>query len=141
MKQALGTAQHTLAMEQMDNYYFGLKDANVKNLKKLNDNVPKSIKCNQCDFVSSQAGNLRTHWKTHIGEKQYKCNQCDYTSSYTSTLRRHLKMHNGEKSNKCTQCDFVSSYSSALMIHLKTHSGESQINATNVTLHLLRQAI
>ena len=34
----------------------------------------KSNKCNQCDFVSFQAGNLRRHLKTHSGEKLIKCN-------------------------------------------------------------------
>ena len=26
-------------------------------------------KCNQCDYASSRAGNLKTHLKTHSGEK------------------------------------------------------------------------
>ena len=72
----LGKAQHTVTMEQMEIYDFGLDDANVK--------IPKSNKCNQCVFASSRA----------------------------SDLMRHLKMHSGEKSN-----------------------------ATNVSLHLLGQAI
>ena len=43
-------------MEQnLENYDFGLKDANVKILKKNTDNVIKSHKCNQCDYASSQA--------------------------------------------------------------------------------------
>ena len=29
----------------------------------------KSNKCNQCDFASSQAGNLKPRYKTHSGEK------------------------------------------------------------------------
>ena len=36
----------------------------------------------------------------HSGEKSNKCNQCDYASSYASNLRAHLKTHSGEKSNK-----------------------------------------
>ena len=57
-------------------------------------------KFSQCDFASSQAGNLRMHLKTHSGEKSNKCNQCDFSSSQAGNLRRHLKMHSGEKSNK-----------------------------------------
>ena len=32
------------------------------------------------------------------GEKANKCNQCEYASSHASDLRRHLKIHGGEKS-------------------------------------------
>ena len=57
----------------------------------------KSNKCNQCDSTFSQAGNLRTHLKTHSGEKSNKCNLCDFASSQAGHLRRHLKTHRGEK--------------------------------------------
>ena len=84
----------------------------------------KSQKCNQCDYASSDAGNLMRHLKTHSGEKLNKCNQCDYASSQTGNLRRHLKTHSGEKSNRCNQCDYASSQTVTLWRHLKTHSGE-----------------
>ena len=61
-----------------------------------NDQYMLSNKCNQCDYTSSCASNLRRHLKTHIG-MSHKCNQCDYASSYASDLRRHMKRHNGEK--------------------------------------------
>ena len=31
------------------------------------------------------------------GEKPNKCNQCEYASSRADTLRTHLKTHSGEK--------------------------------------------
>ena len=74
----------------IENYDFGLKDANVKILKK---NAEKSNKCNQCDYASSNSGHLRTHLKKHSGEKLNKCNQCDFVSSQADGLRRHLKTH------------------------------------------------
>ena len=84
----------------MEMYAFGLKDANIKILKKTTGNVIKSKKCNQCDYASSRAGDLRRHLKTHSGEKSNKCNQCDYASSQAGNLRTHLKTQSGEKSNK-----------------------------------------
>ena len=90
--------KQTVAMEQEHNLEnYGLKDANMKILKKNSDNVITSNRCNQCDYASSRAGNLRTHLKMHSGEKSNKCNQCDFTSSYARTLRKHLKTHSGEK--------------------------------------------
>ena len=57
-------------MEQhLDNNYLGLKEANVKMVKKKTDKVVKSNKCNQCEYASSRADHLRTHLKIHSGEK------------------------------------------------------------------------
>ena len=67
--------------------------------------------------------NVSMKKKTNV-IKSNKCNQCDYASSYANALKTHLKTHSGEKSNKCNQCDFASCYPSALRLHLKTHSGE-----------------
>ena len=69
----------------------------------------KPNKCNQCDYASSQACNFRKHMKIHIVEISSKCKQCAYASSRTDKLRAHLKTHGGEKPNKCEQCDSKSS--------------------------------
>ena len=101
----------------------------------------KSNKCNQCDFASSRAGDLRRHLKTHIiGEKSNKCNQCDFASTQAGDLRRHLKTHSGDKSNKCNQCNFASTWPADLRIHFKSHSGEKSIDAASVIMHPLKQA-
>ena len=120
-----GKTQHTVAMEHnLEDYDFGLKDANVKSLKKNTDNVIKPNRCNQCGYASIQAGNLRRHLKTHSGDRSNKCNQFDFVSIQAGDLGNHLKTHSGEKSNKCNQCDFASIQAGDLRRHLKTHSGE-----------------
>ena len=97
----LDKAQHTMAIEQMENYDFVLKGANVKIPKKTTDNVIKSNKCNQCDYASSRGSTLGQHLKTHNGERSKKCNQCDFASIQAGDLKRHLLTHSGEKPNKC----------------------------------------
>ena len=89
-------------MEQsLENYDSNIEDVNMEILLKKTNNVLRSKQCNQCDYASFHAGNLRKHLKTHSGERSNKCNQCDYASSYSSALKTHLKTHSGEKSNKC----------------------------------------
>ena len=112
--------KHTTMEQTCQNYDFGLKGDEI--LKKRTDIDIKSKKCNQCDFASSRADTLRTHLKTHSGEKPNKCNQCDYATSQTSHLKTHLKIHSGEKPNKCNQCDYASSQAGNLRTHFKTHS-------------------
>ena len=111
LKQSLSKGHPRLAMEQALGKNDGSSNgANMKvPLRNMNNVIIKPNKCNQCDFTSSWAGNLRTHLKTHSGEKSNKCNQCDFTSSEAGDLRRHLKTHSGKKTHKCNQCDYVSS--------------------------------
>ena len=69
-------------------YDFGLKGEEI--LKKNTDNTEKSNKCNQGDFASFLADDLRTHLTMHSEEKSNKCNQCDYAFSEKRKLVRHL---------------------------------------------------
>ena len=70
---------------------------------------------------SSRADHLRTHLKTHNGEKLNKCNQCDFASSYAYSLKMHMKAHTQEKSHKCSQCDYATSNASNFKTHMKRH--------------------
>ena len=100
----------------------------------------KSNKCNQCDNAASEASNFRRHlFKTQSGENSNKCKQCDFASSQAGDLKMHLKTHSREKSNECSQWEFTSSQAGTLRRHLIILSGKSQTNANNVTLHLLEQ--
>ena len=82
----MASAQHI-----MENYDFASKCEKVETPQNTTDNVIKSNKCNQYDYDSLYANQLRTHLKAHSREKSNKCNQCDFAFSDPSSLRKHLK--------------------------------------------------
>ena len=66
----LDKVQLKVTIKQLKLYGFGLKDTNVKIMKKMTGNVIKSNKCNQCEYATSHAGHLRVHLKIHSGKSQ-----------------------------------------------------------------------
>ena len=74
------------------------------------DDDRKVHKCNQCDSVFSCEIPLRTHFKTHSGDKSNKCNQCDYAPSQVSNLRTHLKTRRKEEKEMHTDMIFVKTF-------------------------------
>ena len=90
--------------EQMDNYDSGLKDANVKNLKKNN------WQCHKVNKSSFEAYKMQPMWICILTGRQFE-------ETFENTQWRKSK-------KKCSQRDYASSSEDVLRIHLKTHSGE-----------------
>ena len=63
----------------------------------------------------------------HKGEKSNKCNQCDYASPHAANLKQHMIKHTGEKPNKCKQCNFACWDKGNLTNHKIIHSGEKSV--------------
>ena len=89
----------------------------IRNLVSDTDSGEKSNKCKQCNYASSDLGNLRTHLKMHSREKYEKCNQCDYASSRAGNLRIHLKTHSEEKTSiLCNQLRYAANISNKIVV-------------------------
>ena len=50
----------------------------------------KPYECDQCEYSSKTAQNLKTHKLTHSGEKPCACDQCKYSS--TLALAQALRL-------------------------------------------------
>ena len=119
-----------------------------------NHNGKNSHICNYCDFSSVQAGDLRARVKTHNRRND----------KYATNVRAHVKIHiwendthatnvtlhllkqaiwnlNGEILHICNYCNFASVQAGDLRAHVKTHNRRNDKYATNVTLHLFKQAM
>ena len=71
-------------------------DSLIENDTNIKASIKETKKGNQID-KSSIANVKATMREKNNREKSNKCNQCQYAPSYASTLRTHLKTHRGEK--------------------------------------------
>ena len=61
----------------------------------------KSTKCGNRLYLS---GYLKTHERTHRGEKQFKCTKCGNRFSLSGYMKKHEIIYTSNKQFKCTKC-------------------------------------
>ena len=70
--------------------------------------------CSLCDFVASQAGNLKIHIERKYKGVRCPCSECELSANTTRNLRRHVENKHNGMSYSCSQCKHAATTASDL---------------------------
>lgn len=88
------------------------------------ETFPRNNSCHICGKTYARQSTLKTHLRSHSGEKPYQCSICQKSFTQAANLTAHLRTHSGEKPFKCPVCSRGFSQSSSVTTHMRTHSGD-----------------
>ncbi|KAB0343701.1 hypothetical protein FD754_020627 [Muntiacus muntjak] len=101
----------------------GFAHRNVyKNHKKVKA-CERTFKCHHCDATFKRKDTLNVHVQVvHERHKKYRCELCNKAFVTPSVLRSHKKTHTGEKEKICPYCGQKFASSGTLRVHIRSHT-------------------
>ena len=83
--------------------------------------------CNFCESEFETKMNLNDHiQKTHAGHQSLKCDICNFTTSQESSIKAHMETHSHRQYIHCKLCEFQANTEDDLRTHMYYHHWKCQ---------------
>ena len=79
----------------------------------------KKVKCDSCDYVATQSGNLKVHKISKHEGKLFQCDQCTSTFKHLSSVHDHVRRKHENVNFPCEYCEYKASSAYILREHIK----------------------
>lgn len=80
----------------------------------------EKVKCPQCDKRFFDKQTLKSHLRTHSGERPFPCPHCSRRLSSKHALKAHVRIHTNESPYTCPHCPLKFKHRASINHHVKS---------------------